>query len=529
VKPSAFVQSNIARLTLKLKPNFLDIALLLFPVTLLLRVPNDPDLWWHLRVGQDILRGIWPFGDTYTWSMPGFAWVDHEWLTNLLMYGIFRATGLLGLGAVFILIGLCAYGVAAHTGWLIASSVTGPSPSRAAGWRLAAIVMIGGLAANYGILGTRAQMITLLGFALVNLLLWQYLLGKRRTLWVLPVLFALWANLHGGMVIGIFHMGLCLLALLAAGLWPTLRQFFPFNLTEAAHYPRKVRHLMVVLVTSVVASLLNPYTYRIYEEALRTSLDSYARTQIQEWKALNFQEPIGLAVGIFLFLLVWWLLWSRRYHSAWHLLLFPVYLYLGVSSTRHSGLLVLFSLPWLYVALAASPGVREFLDATVKRLFAIRAGRGLYIAYNSVVLLVPLGALLVQAQLFVRTSLDSVQLARSVGYPYQAVAYLKSNAPPGTRLFNGYNWGGYLVWFFPEQKVFIDGRMPSWRDRDSAILEEYVHIADLAPDWMELLRARQVNLVLTPKDSVLATGLRQTAGFERAYEDDLAVVYRRTN
>ena len=75
----------------------IDIAAVLFIFALVLRIPADPDMWWHLKVGQDILAGIFPYHDIYTWSMPGYAWVDHEWLTEVLMYIIQHATGLIGL------------------------------------------------------------------------------------------------------------------------------------------------------------------------------------------------------------------------------------------------------------------------------------------------------------------------------------------------------------------------------------------------------------------------------------------------
>src|SRR3989344_2129018 len=46
----------------------------------------DPDFGWHVRTGQLILeRGI-PHQDWYTFTMPSFAWIDHEWLFNVFMY-----------------------------------------------------------------------------------------------------------------------------------------------------------------------------------------------------------------------------------------------------------------------------------------------------------------------------------------------------------------------------------------------------------------------------------------------------------
>lgn len=47
-------------------------------------------------------------------------------------------------------------------------------------------------------------------------------------------------------------------------------------------------------------------------------------------------------------------------------------------------------------------------------------------------------------------------------YPSQAVAYFHTHLPI-KQIFTTYDWGGYLIWKLPGKKVFIDGRMPSWR------------------------------------------------------------------
>jgi hypothetical protein len=159
---------------------------------------------------------------------------------------------------------------------------------------------------NQGALGTRPQMISLLGFALVNFWLWQYMLGERRNLWILLVVFWTWANLHGGFVIAVFQLGLAL-ALIAAANWlPGLRMRskFPFDAINKEDYPRKLRHLALVFGGSILASLVNPYTWRVYEEAMRSSLDRYAHSQISEWLAINFQGTEALLLGAFILLLV---------------------------------------------------------------------------------------------------------------------------------------------------------------------------------------------------------------------------------
>jgi hypothetical protein len=513
------------------KLSFIDIALLFFPIAMLLQIPIDPDLMWHLRVGQDLFKGIFPFQDIYSWSMTGYAWVDHEWLTNAIMYKVYGISGLLGLGIAFTAICLGAYLVAVRTGALISRHMQQPAQlSNLASWRLGALLLIVGMYLNQGALGTRPQMISLLGFALVNFWLWQYMLGERRNLWILLVVFWAWANLHGGFVIAVFQVGLAL-ALIAAANWlPGLRMrsTFPFDAINREDYPRKLRHLALVFGGSILASLVNPYTWRVYEEAMRSSLDRYAHSQISEWLAINFQGTEALLLGAFILLFVLWLLWQRRYYSAWHLLLWPVYLYLGMTSIRHLPLLMLFMLPWVYAVVASNARVKWFFDDIVERYFAVRKAKWVYYFYNGALVLMVAVVLVYRVGVWANACLDASQLAKLAGNPDKAVQYLAANTQPDDVMFNGYNWGGYLIWYLPQQKVYIDGRMASWSTADKHILEEYEQIVTLKPGWLDRLSGMHITFVLTAKDSTLSSGLRLAPAYKVVYEDDVALVFRKS-
>src|ERR671932_1617198 len=55
---------------------------------------SDPDFWWHLRTGQYIVetRTI-PHTDIYSFTNNGKEWVTHEWLSEVLIYLLYRAGG----------------------------------------------------------------------------------------------------------------------------------------------------------------------------------------------------------------------------------------------------------------------------------------------------------------------------------------------------------------------------------------------------------------------------------------------------
>ena len=83
-------------------------------------------------------------------------------------------------------------------------------------------------------------------------------------------------------------------------------------------------------------------------------------------------------------------------------------------------------------------------------------------------------------------------------YPDKAVSFLKT-LPLSENLFNNYGWGGYLIWKLPERKVFIDGRMPSWRQNEQFVFGDYVKIAEAQDGFDKILQKYNVGLVLISK------------------------------
>ena len=62
------------------------------------KVPKDPDMGWHLRNGWDTIANLaTQAGDIYSWTMPDYLWVSHEWLTEIFMSGVYSLSGLWGL------------------------------------------------------------------------------------------------------------------------------------------------------------------------------------------------------------------------------------------------------------------------------------------------------------------------------------------------------------------------------------------------------------------------------------------------
>jgi hypothetical protein len=221
------------RLPRRVSPNWVlgSIAgLILAPV--LVMTSADPDLWGHVRFGLDMLsQHTLPSADPYSFTQD-IPWVNHEWLSELVMATAYQVGGPAGLAvlkgalvAVFLSIVLSAY-----------ADLTPPA--------LGAVVLL--LAGGTGrvITTLRPQLWTLIGVAL----LCRLLITPPRRWWLalLPLLFVFWVNLHGGWIVGA--------GLLAV--WTA----FQFWRPEA---PRGL--IAGIAVLSALSTLINPYGWRMWE------------------------------------------------------------------------------------------------------------------------------------------------------------------------------------------------------------------------------------------------------------------------
>ena len=146
------------------------------------QAPAQNDTWWHLRSGQDIWRGVLPTVERWSSTAHGRAWPDHEWLSEAIFYPLHRIGGMPTLA----LLVAC---VATATFALVWRLMVGPVLRRGA------LVFLT-LPVTLIVASLRPQV-----FSLLLLVVTVTLLARGRFAW-LPVVFLLWANLHGAVVVG---------------------------------------------------------------------------------------------------------------------------------------------------------------------------------------------------------------------------------------------------------------------------------------------------------------------------------------
>ncbi|MFQ5421594.1 MAG: hypothetical protein ACE5EY_14670, partial [Anaerolineae bacterium] len=460
----------------------------------------DPDMWWHLRTGKYILQNGLPRQDVFSFTVPHHAWVTHEWLSQVVMWLVYRVGGFPGLIIAFA-------GLIALTFWLVYRVCAGRP-------YLAGFVTLWAAFAAAIVWGARPQIFNLLLTAVFIFILEKVRAGaNRRWLWLLPPLTALWANLHSGYLLGVVLLGTVAVGEVISDFGFRISDYRLRNAPLPAS--RSSLHLFSVTAVSFLAAVLNPAGVGLWLYPFETLGSPAMQAYIQEWHSPDFHNRIfwPFAGLIFLGVLAW--VWRRERPSVTDMLLFLGTAAAGLLSARHIPLFAIVAAPIISRALAgAMAGTR--LEALVnppdqpvpRRLAALNWG------------VVAVMALAVAAWTAVKISGN--ETAVQSRYPAAAVDYLDLSGLAQQPGYNSYNWGGYLIW--RGIPVFVDGRADVYGD---AFLFTYLQTFEATPQWQEPLAAYDVAYVLMERGSPLTAVLEADAGWQEVYADGLAQVFVR--
>ncbi len=466
------------------------IAIALFAMIFMLAVHQcaglDPDLWWHLQTAKDIVasRSI-PHVDPYSFTRAGTAWITHEWLSELLMFGVYRLSGLTGLVLIFSAVITVAF--------LIAYRQSAGRPY------VAGLAVLLGALSSTPLFGIRPQMITLLLASSYIAILRRFTRsGEARVLWWLPPLMILWVNLHAG-----FALGLGLIAL--------------FFLSLALdHESKLLRPLALTGLACAFVVPLNPNAFHIFLYPLQTLTSPSMAALIDEWSSPDFHQPMFLPLAAFLFTMFAVLVLAPRRPRAGELFLLLVTAFGALRSARHIPIFALIAAPILAEHLSGLMKARGWGLGLRRETRATSAS----LVLSLLLIITPLSLAAFQFWRFVSRQ-ESYVLLRN---PVVAVDFIQARRLPGP-IYNRYGWGGYLIFrLYPEYRVYVDGRADVYGDE---FLFEMVNTYDGRNGWREPLDRYGVRTVLISPDVPLASLLRIDKDWRKVYEDQQAVIFIR--
>jgi hypothetical protein len=379
----------------------------------------DPDLWGHVRFGMDILRdGNIHQVDTYSFASDR-PWVNHEWGSEVLAALAFSVAGNAGLVVMKLLIVvpvlllLDAELRREGVGSAFARDLT-------AG---AAIIMMLSQAHH-----VRPQIFSLLLFSILLSCLLNARRGSLRYLCVLPPMFAAWANLHGGWVVGGGVVALWTSVLLIAN-----QRRLAFACLAAG-------------ALSLLATLATPYGSALWQFLHETI--GFSRPEILEWQPVYVTGwPFVVLWAMALTIMIGGVFLERRDNVGPERL--AVGLALAAASFKVARLLAFFSLSSVFLF---APAIgRAYLRRRAAR--DPEASRVVRVGFLVLGSAVGLFAISVVRDNFWQLRLDTMSMPEP-----QAVALL-ADQPTGKRVLVWFNWGEYAIWHLPPRmQVSIDGR-----------------------------------------------------------------------
>jgi hypothetical protein len=491
---------------------------------------RDPGTFWHTRVGEQMLYTHQLVErDTFSCTFADQPWISHQWLGECLMALVHAIDGLdsLLLATVTLLAGL--YTWVAHR--LIRAGLH---------WSLATAVVVLTMAASSSHFHIRPHLITIVLLGWTMAWLCDFEAGRitlRRLFWLVP-LYVLWSNVHGGML-----GGLCTMILALAG-WCTA---WLLGRETPVGSPRQAVLFCVLIVSCGLAALVNPYGLRLPQVWLAIMHSPRLNEIIQEHARLDPWRADGalvLLLGLF-YLVVLAGIWPRWPRVTW-LLPLP-WLGLACTGIRHAPLF----------AITAALALADLLPYTCWARWMARPGSDLFQFPKEEPVgerprrdwrpaLLPI--LIVFTAIFLQLWRAPVPIlghgwarldtsywpaeSRDGDEMFAALSGCQYTQPEGTPIFNELTYGGFLIYYTPNYRVFIDdrcelyGNEPKYRRElllryDQAMRDDPAQIDRWADDF-------RLRFALVRTGSPADDHLRQAgSGWHLECETETASFYRR--
>jgi len=461
---------------------------------------RDLDIWLHLKTGEQIMlnREV-PLTDPFSFSKPNAPWINHEWLFQLLSFGIYNRLGFDGLIAmqsiVFIAIFLIisAMGIR-NRNFLFVSTML--------------FILLLNSSYRFTI---RPDM-----FSVLFLVIFIFILKeKRRFLWLLPFLQIIWTNFHG-----FFFLGPILI--------------FIFALTE------KNKRLWLIFLTSLSATIVNPQLIKgaIYPISTLLSLfkDNFTVDFIQELKRpLTFKTLFNVKDWFFYKALIIISIFSFRFNQkkfnlTWFSLWF-IFLLFSLAAIRN----IIYFAIIATIAIFYNVNKRFSYDGNFSNE-KISKNKYYFVGRFSLIFIFSF-CMIKNATLNMKGSYYDFEKysfksclwgISSKNFPKKAADFiLKEKLPP--RLFNDFNSGSYLInRTFPLRKVFIDGRTEFYGDK---FLKRYKEAAKGKHKAIEeivntyRLEGFLLTMAMSNFDEKLARYLFENPKWKAVYFDESAIIF----
>lgn len=463
----------------------------------------DGDPGRHIRVGTDILAsGRIPRVDLYSHTMGGQPFIPYEWLSEIAFARVHEAAGLAGMAVLtaILLVGAVMLVYLAMVRWGVPTF-------------LAFIFAFASFILQAMHLHARPHMFTTFLLALSAFVLLEVRRGMSpRWLLVLVPLMMVWANLHGG-----FLLGFILLFLFG------LDALFGWWRNRERESLRSVVWYAAVGSLCFLASLATPAGIDLWPHTTGYLSLDYLVDMTQEYRSPDFHDTL---MKFFMLVLLGTTVILARLRSGIDrlgLLSLVLFTAFALHSGRNIPIFGVVMIPWIATWTVGLLAQEEETFRIAGRLLAWTKS----IDHTTRELHGWPTALLGCAAITV-WALGAEQRQSfkwdSESFPVEAVSKLDTIEHSGP-VYNEFAWGGYLLYAaWPDVPVFIDGQTDFY---GVDLTKDYFRIRELRPGWQELLDRYEVGWILIPHDAPLNQALEVAAGWRQTYADSTAAAWVR--
>lgn len=458
------------------------------------------DTWWQIAQGQEIVKNGNYQIESFSYTAAGEPIYLHAWLSAVIFYWLTKIGGLallqiFGCG----LIAICLLLNFANCRLLGASALS------------AFLFSILFIFCTESLLILRPQLFSFVLTALVFNLYLKYKINHKKTLWILPIIFVLWSNLHGGFLFG-------LLLLLGFSCVEFLEKKYPAFRSNLGY--NNPSNLLIMAVICGLAAAIHPEGFKQYSNTLAHDPFALSINQhINEWLAPDpnrvrvFYLSLILAIFIAAFK-------SKKIGFLQTSCLLGTS-YLAISSWRHISLYAQFALP---VLASWSSQIPAFSNFKILGRFDYSLSKFENLRRDFICTILFFFALCIYSKNNPQDLISNKQMQAK--FPVHAVDWIKKNKPTGN-MYNAYEWGGFLIYSLaPDYKVYIDSRL---RPYHNIYPEEYFKIANLGTDFEETMLNRKIDWVIIKPSIPLRYYLDYNPTWKLSYSDEQARVYTKTN
>ncbi|MEP7145381.1 MAG: hypothetical protein ABI792_00075 [bacterium] len=427
--------------------------LVLFTVFIILfttfKITGDDDVFWHLATGRYIVEThSVPSTDIFGFATEGQTWMPFEWGWDVLTYGIYNLGGYTALSIFKTLIFLLIYFIFFLILRKFKISYT--------------IIFLFFTLLTFGImdrLTPRPHIMSLLFFAVLLYIIIRYKYFNRenyKMLFFIPLIFLIWANMHMGIIAGMFLMGIFITS-------EIIIYFYPEKFSSKEIPPllkRDLIRLILIFIASVFVMFINPNSFATYMYA-------YDHTKMKMLETINeWRSPFDAMFGggfvtsiykMFLFGGILILYYAFKKKDLFSALVFTGFAVYSVRAVR-------FTVDYIVI-------ITVFLAIAVSYIIQNTKSEGLKNFFNSN----PVPKIIIEACLLFfivnipndNLYLNYLKYYRVTGFginsdfiPTQMFDFMNQNNIPaiGQKPLNHFGSGGFFVWNFPESKNFIDSR-----------------------------------------------------------------------